>query len=233
MDPLYADLHIHSCLSPCADEDMTPANICAMAALKGLQLIAVTDHNSGLNLPGAKEAADSNGLILIPGIEVTTREEVHLLAYFARVLDAVEFGRMLRGHLPKAKNRPALFGSQIVMDGEDNAVGEEDALLIGATDLPLDQLVALIRERGGVPVPAHINRGANGLLINLGFVPPALNLSAVEVWRDLPCPAAPKENRVVLHSSDAHHLGDILEPEVLVELPNATPEAFLQFLRGG
>ena len=119
------------------------------------------------------------------------------------------------------------------MDEDDNVIAEEDALLIGAADLTLSELVGLIREAKGVPVPAHINRGSNGLLINLGFVPEDLNLTAVEVWRDLPCAHTPQEGRVVLHSSDAHYLGDIMEADVTIELPERSVEAFLDHLRRG
>lgn len=233
MERLFCDLHIHSCLSPCGSDDMTPSNICGMAMLKGLQMIAVTDHNTGRNLPAAQACADAYGLLLIPGIEITTREEVHLLGYFPSTKAALEFSEFLRGHLPAKKNKPSFFGNQLVMDEDDNVIAEEDALLIGATDLSFDKLVGLIREAEGVPVPAHINRGSNGLLINLGFVPDDPNLTAVEVWRGLPCAHTPQEGRVVLHSSDAHYLGDILEAEVSIDLPERSVAAFLDHLRKG
>ena len=233
MEKLFCDLHMHSCLSPCGSDDMTPSNLCGMAMLKGLQMISLTDHNTARNLPAAKACADAYGLLLIPGMEITTREEVHLLGYFPTVERALAFSEFLRGHMPKKKNKPSLFGNQFVMDEDDNVVAEEDALLIGACDLSLAELVGLIRESEGVPVPAHINRGSNGLLINLGFVPEDLNLTAVEVWRGLPCAHTPQEGRVVLHSSDAHYLGDILEAEVSIELPERSPAAFLDYLRRG
>ena len=233
MDGLFSDLHMHSCLSPCGSDDMTPANICGMAMVKGLQMIALTDHNTARNLPAAKRCADAYGLLLIPGIEITTREEVHLLGYFPDVETAVDFGSFLKQHLPPKKNRPSLFGNQLVMDEDDHVIDEEDALLIGATDLSLDELVRLIRQADGVPVPAHINRGSNGLLVNLGFVPPDLNLTAVEVWRALPCPHTAQAGRVVLHSSDAHYLGDILEPEIITPLQEPSVSAFLDYLRAG
>ena len=91
----------------------------------------------------------------------------------------------------------------------------------------------MIRERGGVPVPAHINRGSNGLLVNLGFVPPELHFTAVEVWRALPCAHTPQQGRLVLHSSDAHYLGDILEAEESLELPERSVAGFLNVLREG
>ena len=233
MATLFSDLHIHSCLSPCGSDDMTPANICGMAALKGLQMIAVTDHNTAGNLPYVKRCADAYGLLLIPGMEITTREEVHLLGYFPDVDCAVAFSEMLRPHMPKAKNRPDFFGRQLIMDEDDHVVKEEDLLLMGASDLPFLRLVEIIREWGGVPVPAHINRGSNGILVNMGFIPPEAGLTAVEVWRALPCPPAEQQGRVVLHSSDAHYLGDILEPEVTTRIATPDAGAFLDLLRGG
>ena len=233
METLFADLHMHSCLSPCGSDDMTPANICGMAMLKGLQMIALTDHNTARNLPTMQICADAYGLLLIPGMEITTREEVHLLGYFPTVDRAVEFSEFLRPHMPPKKNKPSFFGNQYVMDEDDNVIAEEDELLIGASDLPLAELVKLIREADGVPVPAHINRGSNGLLINLGFVPDDLDLTAVEVWKHLPCAHTPQEGRVVLHSSDAHYLGDIMEAEETITLPERSVAAFLDYLKKG
>ena len=208
----FADLHIHSCLSPCGDEDMTPANICGMAKLKGLDAIAICDHNSARNLPAAQE-------------------EVHLLGYFETVEAALAFGEMLRGHLPNKKNKPQFFGRQLVMNSDDEIIGEEEALLIGATDLPLAEAAAQVTAFGGVPVPAHINRGANGLLINLGLMPPEPFYSTVEVWRLLPCDEGALRGRHVLHSSDAHYLGDIQEREHALRLREGTTSALLAWMR--
>lgn len=208
---LFCDLHIHSCLSPCADEDMTPANICGMAFLKGLDVISVTDHNSALNLPYVKEAADAYGLVLLPGLEITTREEVHLLGYFPTVDQAVEAGAFFSSHLPSVSNVPELFGSQRIVDTADRLVGIEDRLLIGATDLSLLQCAQQIRAWGGIAVPAHINRGSNGLLINLGFMPQEPAFPVVETSLALPLEEGAAAGRVQLHSSDAHQLGGMLE----------------------
>ncbi len=227
----FADLHIHSCLSPCGDEDMTPANICGMAKLKGLDAIAICDHNSARNLPAAQELCDAYGLLLLPGMEITTREEVHLLGYFETVEAALAFGEMLRGHLPNKKNKPQFFGRQLVMNSDDEIIGEEEALLIGATDLPLVEAAAQVTAFGGVPVPAHINRGANGLLINLGLMPPEPFYSTVEVWRLLPCDEGALRGRHVLHSSDAHYLGDIQEREHALRLREGTTSALLAWMR--
>ena len=227
---LFADLHIHSCLSPCGDNDMTPGNILGMAALKGLDMIAITDHNAAGNLPAAQEIADAYGVLLIPGMEITTSEEVHMLGYFPSVEAAVAFGEMLKGHMPKQKNKPSFFGRQLILDADDQVIGEEDTLLIGASDFPLAEAAAQVRAFGGVPVPAHINRGSNGLLVNLGFLPPEPFFPTVEVWRNLPCPIEAMENKHVLHSSDAHYLENILEKESMLHLPEKSVAAFLQWI---
>lgn len=208
---MFVDLHIHSCLSPCADDDMTPANICGMASLKGLDAIAVTDHNCARNLPYVKEAADAFHLILLPGMEITTREEVHVLGYFPTVEAAVEAGEFFGEHLPPMKNRPDFFGRQLVVNTDDEILAEEERLLIGATDLSLARCVEEIRRRGGVAVPAHINRGGNGLLVNLGMMPPSPDFPVVEVWPGLPVEEQAVAGRRVLNASDAHQLGSIRE----------------------
>jgi hypothetical protein len=207
---MFVDLHIHSCLSPCADDDMTPANICGMAHIKGLQAIAVTDHNTARNLPYVKEAADYYGLILLPGMEITTKEEVHLLGYFRDVETAVKVGEIFTEHLPKMKNRPDYFGNQYVMNTDDEIVETEERLLIGSTDLDLGQCTRIIREHGGAAVPAHINRG-HGLLTNLGLFPEDPDFPVCEVRKELPVNDILVGNRLRLQSSDAHRLGDILE----------------------
>ena len=206
---VYYDLHIHSCLSPCADDDMTPANIAAMARLKRLSLIALTDHNSGANLPAMAAAAD--GMIFVPGIEVTSSEEVHILTYFDDVQAAVHFGDILYASLPEIPHRPDIFGQQIVMNTYDKKDRRLDKLLLSATPFTLEQITAMAREHGGCAVPAHINRESFSVFSNLGFLPPGL-FGCVEVMPSAPCP--PLESHIrVLYSSDAHTLGDIAEPK--------------------
>lgn len=203
---LYYDLHIHSCLSPCAENDMTPCNIAGMAKIKGLDLIAVTDHNSARNLRACARAAADMGVLFLPGMELCTAEEVHVLAYFPTVDAAESMGEECRKWLPQQKNRPDFFGRQIVMDEHDRETGEEDALLIGALSLDLNVLTARVRALGGVPVPAHVFRG-NGLIHMLGFIPEEAGFRTLEirdVEKELP-------GYLTLHSSDAHRLGDISE----------------------
>lgn len=229
--PYAADLHIHSCLSPCGDDDMTPNNICGMAALKGLEVIAVCDHNSARNLPAVEACCAEYGLVLLPGIEITTCEEVHLLGYFPSVATALAAGETLYAHLPRRRNKPAFFGHQLVMNERDEAVSEEEALLIGATDLTLSQAAALVRLHGGAAVPAHINRGANGLLINLGLLPVEPQFSTLEVWKELPCDNGLLIGRNVLHSSDAHALGAIREAEDALRVPVRSAEQLVSWMQ--
>jgi PHP family Zn ribbon phosphoesterase len=223
------DLHIHSCLSPCADDDMTPNNLVNMAALAGVKILAVTDHNSALNLPACKTVADSIDIALLPGIETTTREEVHMLCYFPSVDAVLAFGGALRGRLGEVKNAPQLFGNQLILDEDDNVVGSEERLLIQATSLSVDAMAAMCREYGGLPVPAHINRGSNGLLNALGFLPKT-RFAAVEVSRALPLSVG-LDGYHELHSSDAHRLEALTEPTQHLELSEATAIAAFDMLR--
>ena len=230
---MFVDLHIHSCLSPCADDDMTPANICGMAHIKGLDAIAVTDHNTARNLPYVKEAADYYHLILLPGMEVTTREEVHLLGYFPTVDDALEAGEVFSSHLPKMPNRPKFFGNQYIMNTDDEIMGEEMRMLIGATDLDLTECTEIIRKRGGVAVPAHINRGSNGLLVNLGLMPEEPVFPVVEVARHMDIHPSIVKNRTVLYSSDAHQLGNIMEAEFDFQVERFSLGGLFDTIKGG
>lgn len=228
---LYADLHIHSCLSPCADDDMTPANICGMAHIKGLDVIAVTDHNTAGNLPAVQAAADHYGILLLPGLEICSREEVHLLGYFPTLEAAMMVGEACRAHLPKRKNVPSLFGNQYLMNEEDAVLGEEEAMLIAATDLSIAQVCDMIETQGGICVPAHINRGSNGLLVNLGMMPADIPFPLVEVARQLPVDSGAVEGRRVLHSSDGHQLGALLEREFYVEAKERSRESLFSALK--
>jgi hypothetical protein len=221
----YCDLHLHSCLSPCGDEAMTPGNIAGMAHLKGLDLIAVTDHNTARQLPAVEAACRRMGVNLLPGMELTTREEAHLLAYFPSVEAALAFSERVYLLLPDMPNMPDFFGRQLILDEDDGVLGVEDRLLISALDMSLEDLTAGIRAFGGLPVPAHINRGANGLLNALGFLPPGSDFAALEIVPALPCPGD-YSGWKILRSSDAHRLEDMFERVFFLELPEPTAAGF-------
>lgn len=213
----FCDLHMHSCLSPCAEDEMTPWNLVGMARVKGLDVIALTDHNTTLNLPDAFAAGREYGVEVIPGIEVTTREEVHMLGYFGALEDAIAAGNEVYAHLPAIENQPTLFGNQLIMRNGDTPSGTLSKLLINATDLTVNEVCTLIRSHGGVAIPAHINRGSNGMIGALGLMPFLPEYPVVEVYKGVPCPDYAVKGRFLLHSSDAHRLEAIQEREFELE----------------
>ncbi len=229
---ISCDLHIHSCLSPCGDMLMTPNNIVGMAFIKQLDAIAVCDHNTAENLPAIQEAADMMGVLLLPGLELTTREEAHMLAYFPDVESALRFSRAVYEHLPPIPNRPEFFGRQVRMNSQDEEVDEEDRLLISALDLSFEECERLIHEYGGLCVPAHINRGSNGVLNALGFLPGGAAYDALEVSDAVAPPAMDLTGYRILRSSDAHYLENILEPTFCLEVREKTVRALFEAIAG-
>ena len=171
MSRYYYDLHIHSCLSPCGDNDSTPNNIVGMGVLNGLQIMALTDHNSCKNCPAFFEAAKRQGIIPIPGMELTTAEDIHLVCLFEDLESALKFDNLIQTRLIRIANRPDIFGDQLVMNGEDEVIDSEKYLLSNATNISLDEASLLVNEYGGICYPAHIDREANGIISILGMMP--------------------------------------------------------------
>lgn len=165
------DLHIHSCLSPCADDEMTPNNIAGMAMLAGCNIAALTDHNSCKNCPAFFEACRRVGIIPVAGMELTTAEDIHLVCLFETLEAALTFDGAVSLHRILIPNRTDIFGEQLIMDGDDNVTGREEHLLSNATDLMLEEAAALAREFGAAVYPAHVDREGNGLLAILGDLP--------------------------------------------------------------
>ncbi len=208
---VYYDLHIHTALSPCGDEDMTPNNIVNMAYLKGLGMIGITDHNSARNIRSVMQAA-AGKIKVIPGIEVTTREEVHTLCYFKDVDAAEDMGALLKKYMQNIKNRPEIFGRQLVMDSEDNIIAEEEELLINAVDLDIYEVQKETKKRGGFFVPAHIDKQSYSVMSNLGFLPPDLEVDGLEVTGcGLVEYGAKYKEYEIITNSDAHYLENISE----------------------
>ena len=142
---LYYDLHLHSCLSPCGDNDMTPYNLVHMAALQGMQMIALTDHNSCLNCPAAMEVGMQTGLLVIPGMELCTAEEAHVVCLFPALEPAMFFSEFIKTHIPPVQNRTEIFGEQRVMNAEDGILGMESTLLTTASEIRVDRVAACAR----------------------------------------------------------------------------------------
>ncbi len=223
---IYYDFHIHSALSPCGDKDMTPNNIVNMAALSGLGAIAVSDHNTVGNVRAAMEVGKNCGVTVIPGMEVETAEEVHILTLYPSIEAAEDVAREVYKSLPDIKNRPDIFGEQLYMDKEDNVTGIEEKLLISPTSLSLDRLFCIVKSVGGLFIPAHVDRHSYSVLTNLGFIPDDLDIKAIEVSKateDLAAylTARPELARYkIFRNSDAHYLADISVAEAFIEVEN-------------
>lgn len=229
---LYCDLHIHSCLSPCGDALMTPNNIVGMAFIKQLGAIAVCDHNTAENLPAVQEVADMMGVLLLPGMELTTREEAHMLCYFPDVESCLAFGRYIYDYLPPLPNRPEFFGQQQIMNSQDEEIGQEPKLLISALALSFEECEQKIHEFGGLCVPAHINRGHNGVLNALGFLPSFARYDALEISDAVPVPGVDLSAYRILKSSDAHYLENILEPTFAIEVKERSTRCLFETIAG-
>lgn len=216
----YYDFHIHSALSPCGDETMTPNNIVNMALLKELDMIAVADHNSCKNVSAIMEVAQEADLLVIPAMEAETAEEIHVLCLLPDIAAAIELDQQVEASLPRVKNREKIFGTQMIMDAEDEVTGYYENLLLTASAFDLDTLVNLVHSLGGAAIPAHVDRSSNSIIASLGFLPPELPVEYIEISRAVADPEVylasnrklfPGRQYEFLRNSDAHYLGDINE----------------------
>lgn len=212
------DLHIHSCLSPCGDNDMTPNSIVNMAYLKARDIIALSDHNTTKNCRAAIEAAKDNELplIVVPAVEVTTSEEIHVLILFPDIESAEAFeAEIIEPRRIKIKNNPKIFGEQIIMDENDEKIGEYEYLLINALDLSVDEIKKKSSAYKAAAIPAHIDKPENGLLSILGSFPDYIGFCAVEIKDSAKNEEIIKKYNLrgitALNDSDAHYLWDITE----------------------
>ena len=216
MNAFAVDLHIHSCLSPCGEEDMTPCNIAGMAYLNGLKIVALTDHNTAKNCPAFFAACRAYGIVPVPGMELTTAEDVHMVCLFPELERALAFDKTVEQRRMKIPNKPAIFGEQVIMGEEDVPLGNDPWFLPAATSLTLEEGAKLVRSMGGVCYPAHIDREANGLLAMLGAFPEKPVFTLAELHdadkRDL------AQGRKILVSSDAHRLWEISDGSFFVHL---------------
>jgi len=231
----YVDLHIHSCLSPCADEDMTPNNIVNMSLIKGLDIIAITDHNSGRNAEALVETGKQAGLVVVPGMELCTSEEIHILCYFRNTEKLTAFQNFVYENLPPVKNREDIFGTQIIMDSLDQEIGREDKFLAAASGLDVATAVGYVRELGGIVVPAHVDRQSFSMLATLGTIPEEYSFNYLECTCNCNLDELFKEYPELirysfLRSSDAHFLENILEPVFHLELPEKSIDGLFSVL---
>jgi len=243
MIPVFYDLHIHSALASCANDDMTPNDIVWMAILNGLDLIAVTDHNAFSNVESVIKAAKAmptkpgKELIVLPGIEVSTAEEVHVICLFSDIESAYNFEKELTPFFSTLSNRVDIFGQQLVFDENDNITGEIERMLIAPAAISFDELYTLTNKHGGAFIPAHIDRGSFSVISNLGFLPPHLDINTIEIsakgaeagFIGKNADIYPDKKMIV--SSDAHQLWNISERENSFSLHERSANAAIDFLR--
>ncbi len=223
MGKYYYDLHIHSCVSPCADDDMTPNNIVGMGTICGLQIMALTDHNTTANCPAFFEAAKRQGIIPIAGMELTTAEDIHMVCLFETLEQATAFDREVQTARMHIDNRPDIFGHQMIMNGQDEVIDIDPYFLPAATTLSLEQAAALCVAHDGVCYPAHIDRPANGILETLGVFPDDPPFGIAELHdMDKKEPLCERHANLrelmFVCGSDAHYLWDIREHNHCIEL---------------
>ena len=234
---LYYDLHIHSCLSPCGDNDMSPYNLVNMAKIFGYDIIALTDHNTCKNCGSAMKIGEKIGITVVPGMELCTSEEIHNVCLFPDLDKAMAFSDYIYGTLPPVKNREKIFGEQLIMDCEDGIIGKEEILLTTASSVSISELDELVKKYGGVSYPAHIDRNSYSIISSLGDFPYEAESRCFELT-----PKAKAEDylekypatkgRLIIRSSDAHYLTDMREPEFMIDLPENSAGALIEYLKG-
>ncbi len=223
MNSYSYDLHVHSALSPCADNLMTPNNIAGMAALGGIKILALTDHNTCANCPAFFKACKRYGVIPVGGMELTTAEEIHVVCLFPTLEAALGYEELVKPRRMKIPNRTEIFGDQLLLDDEDNVLGTDPFFLPAATDIPLEEVPELVGRCGGICYPAHIDRPSGGLPAILGDFPPEVPFTTYELndpskkeEYERRFPLLGKMNMVC--SSDAHRLEQLRDAEHFLPL---------------
>ena len=212
---------------------MTPNNIVNMAKLLGLSAIALTDHNTAANCAATAKVAQCEGLLFLPGMELCTAEEIHVVCLFPTVEKAAAFEESIS--FPFVQNRPAIFGEQVLCDENDQVIGNEERLLTVACELSIDDVAQTVRAFGGAAFPAHIDRPSYSITAALGNIPPlgfaAAELTAAANKQDYIAQYPLLQQMRLLQNSDAHELGAIQEPLAFLEVEAETPEAVIDLLR--
>lgn len=230
------DFHIHSCLSPCGDNDMTPQNIVNMSKIMGYDVIALTDHNTSRNCPAVMKAGKEAGLMVIAGMELCTSEEVHIVCLFPDLEKAMAFSDYVYTTLPPVKNKPSIFGDQLICDENDNVIGTEEKLLITASSISCMKVVETVKKYGGICYPAHIDRSSFSILSNLGTIDESFGFTCAEIF-DMIKEKELKEKHPYLNKlkiisdSDAHYLEKMRIPEFFIETPELSVDNIFKYLQ--
>ena len=233
---LKYDLHIHSCLSPCGDNDMTPYNLTNMAKICGCDIIALTDHNTCLNCESAMKAGENIGLTVVPGMELCTSEEIHCICLFPELKNALSFSDYVKSTLPPIKNKEKIFGNQYIMNEADGILGSFDLLLTTASGISIESLDSLMKDYGGLWYPAHIDRNSYSVISALGDFPDSLETSVFELTYDADeklyrekYPAT--KNKKLIRSSDAHYLENLMTEKMEIETDDNSIKDLFEVLR--
>lgn len=225
---IRADLHIHTVLSPCGDLEMTPLNIVSKAKERGLDLIGITDHNSTLNCLEILRAGKERGVHVLCGAEITTREEVHVLAFVvSEKLEQLQ--SFLEKHIIRIPNNPDIFGYQLAVNEAEEVTDQIDYLLINSIDKSIEEVWEFVDSLGGIFIPAHIDKQANSIYSQLGFFPFGLTPDAVELSASGSAEGMKSRDRSLLkfnfiRSSDAHYPQDIGKVSTLLDIDEMTFE---------
>lgn len=239
MNQYFYDFHIHSCLSPCGDNDMTPNNIVGMAAVLGLEIIAVTDHNTCKNAPAVLAAAEEAGILAIPGMELCTAEEAHVVCLFETLEGALEFDRYIYDNMPHIKNKAEIFGEQRILNSQDELSGTLEDLLLVASLIGADEVKRLCESYGGTAFPAHVDRDSYSVTAALGSIPPEGGYTVAEVTREGDLDALRVQypelaGMGILRNSDSHYLDTLASSQALrISLPEKSAKAVLEAVRSG
>ena len=215
MQRFRADLHVHTVLSPCAAVEMIPPLIVQTALEHAIQIIAITDHNASANVTSVVEAAAGYNLTVLPGMEMQTLEEVHVLCLFDDLDQLKSWQNLVDAHLPQRFNNPDYFGEQYIVDHTGEFIAHEERLLLNSVQLSIEDCVREIHEIGGLAIPAHVNRQANGLFAMLGIIPVGLPVEALEISRHISLAQARNTypqlgHYPVIQNGDVHHLDGFL-----------------------
>ena len=206
-----ADLHVHTCLSPCTELDMTPKKIIAIARKKEIDIIGICDHNSSENSLAVIKAAKKMKIQIFPGMEVTSQEEVHVLALFDEIENALKLQQHVYENLP-GENDEEAFGMQVIVNEKDEVLGFNQKLLIGATTIPIEEITEIIHHFNGIAIASHVDREFFSIIGQLGFIPENLKLDALEISPNITFEKTKKNlknNYPITCSSDAHYPDNI------------------------
>lgn len=230
------DLHMHSCLSPCGSNDMTPNNMCNMAALLGYNCIALTDHNTARNCPAHEKVCREIGLLFIPGMELCTSEEAHCVCLFPTTEAALAFNDYIDEHMDKFPNDREAMGEQLIMDENDEVIGEIEHTLLVASEVSIDDVFTLAAQYGGIAYPAHIDRSSYSALSTLGVFPDWAGFTAAEVSLRGDVDALRAQIPLlsslhIMRASDSHYLDRMPDPFFHLELEQASAKCLIDTLR--